>query len=146
MNIPIMSWEETCETSFLELDLLNNALSPVSLSGLAVILQVIVGLSVWSVWTWRLDMATTWRGNAAGSLNAEFAEYGIPKVVFQLTGVFKLAAATAVLVGIPFPQMPMPLVDKYVHVTVGSLEELGFRVILKSLNPLHFLIEHQFGK
>ena len=65
--------------------------------------QMIVGLWIWSVWTWRFRAGTSFRGRNAQTLQDEFATYGIGKFLFAVVGVIKLTAATGMLASVLIP-------------------------------------------
>jgi len=65
--------------------------------------QLAVGLWIWSTWTWRLRVCTSFRGGNAQTLQEEFVSYGLGKFMFALVGLFKLTAATGMLASVFIP-------------------------------------------
>ena len=63
-------------------------------AGLMVLAQLAVSWWIWSVWTWRFRMATSFRGGQSESLLGEFQAYGYSKFFFKLIGFVKLSCAT----------------------------------------------------
>lgn len=70
---------------------------------LIVALQIVLALGIYNVWLVRHNRATPYRGGGAENLRAEFAAYGLPVWMLYVVGGIKLAAATALLVGIWLP-------------------------------------------
>merc|ERR1712194_106356 len=62
--------------------------------GLIVLASIALSWWIWSVWTWRYALKTSFRGGTAQSLLGEFKTYGYSQKVFKLVGVVKLASAT----------------------------------------------------
>ncbi len=59
---------------------------------LALVAQVVIALSVWFVWIFRLS-----------NIEREFREYGIPDLVRNAVGASKIALGTLLVVGIWYP-------------------------------------------
>lgn len=63
-------------------------------AGLVILAQAAVSWWIWSVWTWRFNSATAFRGGKAESLLGEFKEYGYSTQTFKAVGFVKLLCAT----------------------------------------------------
>ena len=70
---------------------------------LILLLQIVLALGIYNVWLVRRHRATPYRGGGAENLRAEFAAYGLPVWMMYVVGGIKLAAATALLIGIWIP-------------------------------------------
>jgi len=68
-----------------------------------VLSKAAVGLWIWSVWSWRLRMETSFRAEGAKNLVQEFQKYGYPMWVLKLTGFFKFLFSGLLLISIMFP-------------------------------------------
>ena len=75
---------------------------------LTILSQVIVGCVVLSVWTFRYNRATAWRGGEARTMQEEFETYGLSRWVLGLTRVTKISLAVMIMVGIWFTQLAIP--------------------------------------
>lgn len=73
-----------------------------------IILQLIVGLGIYNVWLLRPHMQTAYRGRGAPNLKAEFIAYGLPVWFMYVAGAIKLAAATAILLGVWYTALLAP--------------------------------------
>jgi uncharacterized membrane protein YphA (DoxX/SURF4 family) len=67
---------------------------------LASLLQLIVGLGLLNVWLVRGRSATSYRGGAAQTLQAEFTAYGLPGFAFYVVGALKIGAAIVLIAGV----------------------------------------------
>ena len=85
------------------------------------ILQVVVGLGLLNVWLVRARSATAYRGGDARSLREEFAEYGLPRVIFYLVGFLKISAASLLLAGVWLPRLVLPAALVVAVLMVGAL-------------------------
>jgi len=68
-----------------------------------VLSKAAVGLWIWSVWSWRLRMETSFRAEGAKNLVQEFQKYGYPMWVLKLTGFFKFLFSGMLLISIMLP-------------------------------------------
>ena len=64
------------------------------MSGIVVLAQVIIALSIVVVWVFRFD-----------NIVKEFKQYGLPDLVRNMVGATKIALATLLVAGIWFPQL-----------------------------------------
>lgn len=95
----------------------------------ALIAQIIVSLTVISVWTIRYNKATAWRGGDANSMAEEFGTYGLSERMLVLTRITKLSLAALLIAGIWMTDVAaaaalamagMMLVAVAMHVKVGD--------------------------
>jgi len=77
---------------------------------LTVFAQAGVGLWIWSVWSWRLRMETSFRGGGAKNLVQEFQTYGYPMWVFQMVGVFKTTFSGMLVASIVLPNYLLTMI------------------------------------
>ena len=89
--------------------------------GLALILQVIVGLGLLNVWLLRQRSATAYRGGDAKNLKEEFATYGLPSAVFYIVGGLKILAGTLLLVGLAYAPIVVPAAMVVAVLMAGAL-------------------------
>ncbi len=88
---------------------------------LPMVLQVVIGVGLLNVWLLRSRNTTPYRGGAAQSLREEFAEYGLPPVLFYLVGTLKVLAGMVLLLGL---WLPLPVTGATVVIAllmVGAL-------------------------
>merc|ERR1719159_1553924 len=69
-----------------------------------------IGLWIWSVWSWRLRMDTSFRAVGAKNLVQEFQSYGYPVWVFKLVGAFKTSFASILVLAIIYPMRLLTLI------------------------------------
>lgn len=69
-----------------------------------------IGLWIWSVWSWRLRMDTSFRGKEAKNLLEEFKVYGYPTWVFKLVGAVKTSMASSLILTIIYPMKILTLI------------------------------------
>jgi uncharacterized membrane protein YphA (DoxX/SURF4 family) len=74
-----------------------------AVAGVIVIFQCFVAWFVFSVWTWRFHMETSFRAMGATSIPGEFAAYGYPPYFWKLIMVLKLCAAACLIAGLLVP-------------------------------------------
>ena len=67
---------------------------------ITILSQLAVAVTVITVWTYRYDRETAWRGGDARSMKEEFDVYGLPAWVLSLTRVTKLSLAALLIVGV----------------------------------------------
>jgi len=77
---------------------------------LVFVAEAAIGLWIWSVWSWRLRMDTSFRAVGAKNLLQEFQSYGYPSWLFMLVGVVKTSFATMLVLAIIFPMRILTLV------------------------------------
>ena len=63
------------------------------------LLIIIVGITVLSAWTFRLEMDTIYRGADASNMIEEFQAYGLNKTTMIVVGIFKVLCAILLLLG-----------------------------------------------
>ena len=100
---------------------------------LLIILQVVVGLGILTVWLIRANWATGYRGGDAKTLKEEFATYGLPSWFFYLVGTLKIVCALAVLAGIWFPLL-------------ATLGAAGLAVLMAGAFTMHLKVKDPFSK
>lgn len=74
-----------------------------AVAGVIVLFQCFVAWFVFSVWTWRFHLETSYRAMGATSIPGEFAAYGYPPYFWKLIMVIKLCAAACLIVGLLVP-------------------------------------------
>jgi hypothetical protein len=72
------------------------------------IAQWIIGLGILNVWLLRPRLATAYRGGDAGTMQEEFAVYGLPVWFMYAIGAVKVALALALMAGTWFPVLVQP--------------------------------------
>ena len=72
------------------------------------ILILIVGITVLSAWTFRLEMDTIYRGADASNMIEEFQAYGLSQTTMVVVGVFKVVLALMLLLGLKFKKLIIP--------------------------------------
>ncbi|CAD7956909.1 unnamed protein product [Amoebophrya sp. A25] len=85
-------------------------------SSVIIVAQCAVNLWIWSVWTWRFSMATSFRGRGSTSLLGEFDAYGYSLDTMKAVGLVKLSCATLLAVAMMLPEIPY-----LVYVSSGGL-------------------------
>lgn len=65
--------------------------------------DAMVGIWIWSVWTWRLRLETNFRAHGAKNLVEEFRTYGYPVWVLKMVGIFKMTFSGMMICSIIFP-------------------------------------------
>jgi len=65
--------------------------------------DAMVGIWIWSVWTWRIRLQTSFRPLEAKNLVEEFRTYGYPVWVLKMTGIFKLTFSGMMMCSIIVP-------------------------------------------
>jgi hypothetical protein len=76
-----------------------------TVAGLIVLFQCYVAWFVFSVWTWRFHLETSFRAMGATSIPGEFAAYGYPDYFWKIIMLLKLCAATCLVVGLLMPEV-----------------------------------------
>jgi hypothetical protein len=74
-----------------------------AVSGLIVLFQCFVAWFVFSVWTWRFHMETSFRAMGATGIPGEFAAYGYPPYFWKIIMFLKLCSACCLIVGLLIP-------------------------------------------
>ena len=72
------------------------------------ILILTVSIVVLSAWTWRLNMATIFRGENATSMRDEFLVYGLNENIMYIIGGLKILAALGLLLGLIYKKFIIP--------------------------------------
>jgi len=72
------------------------------------ILILIVSIVVLSAWTWRLKMATIFRGENATTMLDEFLVYGLNENIMYMVGGLKILAALGLLLGLIYKKFIIP--------------------------------------
>ena len=72
------------------------------------ILILTVSIVVLSAWTWRLDMATIFRGENATTMRDEFLVYGLNENIMYIIGGLKILAALGLLLGLIYNKFIIP--------------------------------------
>ena len=72
------------------------------------ILQLVIALGIFNVWVLRFGKASPWRGGDAGSMQEEFAAYGLPVWFMWVVGGLKLLFAALLIIGIWVPSVTQP--------------------------------------
>lgn len=67
---------------------------------LILIFKIVITLGILNVWLLRFNKQTEWRGAGAGSMNDEFAKYGLPTWFVPIIGFLKLGFATLLIISI----------------------------------------------
>jgi len=88
---------------------------------IASLLQVGLALGLLNVWLVRRGSPTAFRGGAAGSLEEEFAAYGLPQWAFFVVGALKVGIAVALLLGLWTPSLVPPAAGGLVLLMLGAI-------------------------
>lgn len=72
------------------------------------ILILTVSIVVLSAWTWRLNMATIFRGENATTMLDEFLVYGLNENIMYIIGGLKILAALGLLLGLIYKKFIIP--------------------------------------
>lgn len=86
-----------------------------------VILQVAAALGLLNVWLLRFNKRTAYRGGDAGSMQEEFAAYGLPVWFAYVIGTLKVGAALALIAGIWLPALVLPAAALVSVLMLGAL-------------------------
>jgi len=71
-------------------------------------LIVIVALTVLSVWTFRLEENSVFRGGGAKNMVEEFQAYGLTETQMYVVGAFKIFASLLLLLGLRIRKLVVP--------------------------------------
>ena len=71
-------------------------------------LVLTVSLTVLSVWTFRMNRSSVFRGGDASNMLDEFQAYGLSKETMIVVGIVKVIAALALLLGLRFKKLIAP--------------------------------------
>jgi uncharacterized membrane protein YphA (DoxX/SURF4 family) len=85
------------------------------------VLQVVVALGLLNVWLLRFNRKTPYRGGDAGSMQEEFAAYGLPAWSTYLVGALKVGAAICLIVGLWIHTLVFPAALLICLLMVGAL-------------------------
>ena len=77
------------------------------------LLIIIVGITVLSAWTFRLEMDTIYRGADASNMIEEFQAYGLNKTTMIVVGIFKVLCAIFLLLGLKFKKFHLTTLEKF---------------------------------
>ena len=72
------------------------------------IIRILVGVILLSVWTWRFNRPTRFRGKRAKSMTEEFKVYGLSKRTMYVVGFLKIMIAIFFLFGTWMPSLIKP--------------------------------------
>ena len=75
---------------------------------MTIVAQVLIALTIYSVWLIRPNWETAYRAADARNLKEEFAVYRLPIWVLYLVGFIKLSLASALLAGIWMSNLVVP--------------------------------------
>eukprot|EP00419_Tripos_fusus_P026640 CAMPEP_0172716362 /NCGR_PEP_ID=MMETSP1074-20121228/68164_1 /TAXON_ID=2916 /ORGANISM="Ceratium fusus, Strain PA161109" /LENGTH=196 /DNA_ID=CAMNT_0013541035 /DNA_START=62 /DNA_END=652 /DNA_ORIENTATION=- len=81
-----------------------------ALASLVFVAEAGIGLWIWSVWSWRLRMETSFRAVGAKNLVQEFQTYGYPTWFFYLVFACKVTCASILVLAIIFPKPILTLI------------------------------------
>ncbi len=107
---------------------------------------ILVSGTVFNVWLFRMNQATSYRGSNALSLKEEFLAYGLNDTFFYLIGGIKLLAALCLLLGLRFKQTVRPSAQIIAVLMLGAIA-MHFKIadpLMKSL-PAIGMLEHVFS-
>ena len=76
--------------------------------GLTIVAQVLIALTIYSVWLIRPNWKTDYRAAGARNLKEEFTVYRLPMWTLYLVGFIKLLLASALLAGIWMSELVVP--------------------------------------
>ncbi len=71
-------------------------------------LITIVSATVLSVWTFRMNSDSIFRGGSASTMLEEFQAYGLTETHMYIVGAFKITAAILMLLGLRFSRLVVP--------------------------------------
>lgn len=109
-----------------------------TLANLVFVAEGLIGLWIWSVWSWRLRMDTSFRAAGAKNLVQEFQSYGYPIWVGFLVGAFKTAFASMLVVAIIYPVRMLTLIGSsgmFILMWVAVLSHAGVKDPLTKFVP-----------
>jgi len=81
-----------------------------AMATLVIVAEASIGLWIWSVWSWRLRMDSSFRAVGAKNLLQEFQSYGYPAWVLKTVGAFKCSFASMLVLAIIYPMKLLTLV------------------------------------
>lgn len=88
---------------------------------LLIVLQIAVALGLLNVWLLRFGRSTAYRGGDAGSMQEEFALYGLPKWFMFLIGALKVGAAVCLIAGVWIHSLVLPAAALVCALMIGAL-------------------------
>lgn len=65
-----------------------------------IVAKIIIAITIFNVWLFRVNKPTPWRGGDAKSMKEEFETYGLSKTIMYLVGTIKLALAILLVISI----------------------------------------------
>ncbi len=83
--------------------------------------QLVIALSLLSVWLLRTGKATPWRGGDAKNMREEFAVYGLPHGFMKVIGVLKVTLAVCLIVGLWVPVVTRPAAIGIAALMLGAV-------------------------
>jgi uncharacterized membrane protein YphA (DoxX/SURF4 family) len=83
--------------------------------------QTAAALWILSVWTFRFNKDTGYRGGNAKNMKEEFEVYGLPETAMYAVGATKMGLATAMLVGNAVPRITRPASVGLATLMVGAI-------------------------
>ena len=83
--------------------------------------QVIVGLSLLTVWLFRADKPTMWRGGDAKNLREEFAVYGLSPNFMKVVGFLKVSLGLCLILGLWVPLVTRPAAIGVAALMLGAV-------------------------
>ena len=98
---------------------------------LLIAIKAFIFISIINVWFFRFSKPTPWRGKDAGSMQDEFAAYGLSSTMMYLVGGLKVLCATGLLASIWYPELAVP---SAIGMAVLMLGAIGMH--LKVKDPL----------
>jgi len=72
------------------------------------VVQVLVSSILITVWTFRFNRSTPYRGKYARNMVEEFKVYGYSEITTYMIGAIKLLLALCLLAGLAFPELVKP--------------------------------------
>ncbi|MBT8266894.1 MAG: DoxX family protein [Bacteroidia bacterium] len=100
---------------------------------IAVVFQIIVGLSILNVWLLQSKKPTAWRGGNAKTIIEEFKVYGLPVWMCYVIGTLKVLLAIGLILSIWYPQLK-------------QVSAIGLAILLIGSIAMHVMIEDPFKK
>ena len=83
--------------------------------------QVIVGLSLLTVWLFRAEKPTMWRGGNAKNLREEFAVYGLSPNFMKVVGFLKVTLGLCLILGLWVPLVTRPAAIGVAALMLGAV-------------------------
>ncbi len=83
--------------------------------------QLVIALSLLSVWLLRTGKATPWRGGDAKNMREEFAVYGLSPGFMKVIGVLKVTLAVCLIIGFWVPAVTRPAAIGIAALMLGAV-------------------------